>query len=169
MAGLLRLQTTRRDYGCAAGSNHGPLPPYPPPPPRLRPRPRPRPLVASTPAHTLREGCRSSLARGRPGWPPCVASVRQPLRKRGRVAALATCWFRVLPAGGHPRGLEQTVNFEHFERCMQLQLLSGESSNLDRGASQFPVGIARECGVPARETALVQLSADSPSPISVYQ
>jgi len=48
----------------------------------------------------------------------------------------------------HLRGLEQTINFEHFERCMQLQLLSGESSNLDRGALQ-----ARECG--ALVTALV--------------
>ena len=62
MAGLLRLQTTRRDYGCAAGSNHGPLPqtlqPSPPPPaplfahPRLGPRPIPT-YPAPPPAFVL--------------------------------------------------------------------------------------------------------------------
>jgi|SouAtlMetagenome_1021521.scaffolds.fasta_scaffold222144_1 hypothetical protein len=44
--------------------------------------------------------------------------------------AIGCIWFRVLPAGGHLRGLEPTYDSEHVERCMQL--LSGEGPNLDR-------------------------------------
>ena len=99
----MRLKTTRRDYGCPAGSTPSPplsaagraLPPptfasapphptYPGPCPRLRLRPRPRPLDASISVHSLREGCRSSVARGRLGVASCVPCFRQPRRKRGR-------------------------------------------------------------------------------------
>ena len=61
-----------------------PHPTYPGPCPRLRLRPRPRPLVASISVHSLREGCRSSVARGRLGVASCVPCFRQPRRKRGR-------------------------------------------------------------------------------------
>ena len=147
-AGLFRLQTTRCDYGCAAGS---PPPPPPPPPFSAAARALPSPTLASAPppSHLSRaspplssspspstlgrfyfrvfapRGLPQQLSTRKAGRGLMRALLQATSKEAGSAPLAIGCiWSRVLPAGGRLCGLEQTHDLEHFERGMQL--LSGE-------------------------------------------